>query len=167
MKSHVFLFALVLFTACSVDDDIQQSSTTPDPTTPSSNLIDPALVDYVQRFEQEAARRGFNVDVKALGITVRLVDIPEDHVAGRCYYNSNFPNRVQIDTPTFNAMSDLMREYVVFHELGHCILARGHTEATYANGICRSIMASGTGSCRVHYTNQTRPTFVAELFNNH
>lgn len=165
MKSHVFLFAILLLGACTADDDMNNQQPN-QPTQPSSQLIDPELIDYVKRFENEAARRGFSIDVEKLGITVRLVDIPENHVAGRCYYNSNHPNRVQIDIPTYNAMSDLMREYVVFHELGHCVLGRGHTEATSASGTCQSIMASGTGSCRVHYSSGTRSRLVGELFRN-
>ncbi len=125
-----------------------------------------SLDQYVSNFEQEARNRGLHIDVSALGITIELADIPEQNVAGVCYTHSHAPGRIEIDAPYYHSMPDLRREYVVFHELGHCVLGRAHAEAQYPNGTCRSIMASGTGQCIERYTLSNRSRYLDELFRN-
>jgi hypothetical protein len=53
---------------------------------------------------------------------------------------------------------------VVFHELGHCYLGRGHSEETHPNGVCKSIMRSGNGGCFDNYNSTTREAYLDELF---
>jgi hypothetical protein len=57
-----------------------------------------------------------------------------------------------------------MKEYIVFHELGHCVLNRPHTEDSFSNGVCSSIMRSGNGGCYDYYNRFTRQYYVDELF---
>lgn len=158
MKSKV-LFSLILFALVSCAD-------TNDDLISAENLIDEELQSFVDAFESEAISRGFNIDVEALGVRVELADISQNNVAGVCFYHSDNPGRIEIDAPFYNRMTNLQREFVVFHELGHCVLSRGHSEAQFNNGICESIMASGTGNCRENYTNRTRSSYIDELFEN-
>lgn len=166
VRSALLLFVLCLM-SCDPQDlfssDPVEEPTISDPVM-SDAQIDAQLAIFVDNFEREANARGFNIDVAALGVTVELADVEGDNVAGVCYYHSQLPGRIEIDAPFFARMSDLQREHVVFHELGHCVLGRGHTEAQYQNGVCQSIMASGTGSCRTLYTEETRSIFIDELF---
>jgi len=69
-----------------------------------------------------------------------------------------------IDKAFFNQTSELLKEMVIFHELGHCVLFRGHREATYSNGTCASIMRSGVEGCRDNYRASTRAAYLDELF---
>ena len=124
------------------------------------------LQTYVERFEKEAAVRSILIDVGGLGVHLSFVDIPEDNVLGVCFYHSNALGRIEIDQPTWSRLSDLGKEYVVFHELGHCVLARGHSEQQYTNGSCKSIMASGTGNCHENYSASTRTRYLNELFSS-
>lgn len=155
--NYIFLLLVIGLTAC-VDSSDDFVST--------ENLIDTELQTFVDNFEAEAISRGFDIDVEALGIQVELTDIDQNNVAGACYYSSEHPGRIEIDAPFYNSMSTLQREFVVFHELGHCVLARDHSEAQFNNGTCQSIMASGTGTCRDNYTIRTRTTYIDELFDN-
>lgn len=126
--------------------------------------VDEALWPYFQRFEDEAAARGLKVDLADAYITGYLSDISTSQVIGQCSYSSNNPHRVTIDKPFWNQASDLAREFVVFHELGHCYLDRVHDESMDARGICLSIMRSGSGTCRDIYNAATRSGLVSELF---
>ena len=105
--------------------------------------VDEALWPYYARFEQEALERGFVFDLRQLTITGVIEEIDDDGVAGQCNYHSHQPNHVIIDQEFWSRAGDRGREFVVFHELGHCVLARNHREATFSNGTCRSIMRSG------------------------
>lgn len=69
-----------------------------------------------------------------------------------------------MDETFWNTTSDRGKEFVVFHELGHCFLLRNHLEDTFLGGTCTSIMRSGTGSCRDNYGRLTRETYLDELF---
>ena len=126
--------------------------------------VDEELWIYFERFEAEAAQRGENIDLRDLNLTAAIEELHPDDVAGVCNYNSRRPNHIGIDLTFWNRVSDRWREMVVFHELGHCVLFRGHREDSFENGLCVSIMRSGTGSCRDAYRTNTREYYLDELF---
>jgi hypothetical protein len=131
---------------------------------PYDGLVDARLIPYFQTFEQEAALRGVLVDLESFPVTGALRSIQDDDIAGTCSYHYTTPNDITIDLEYWNGVSALRREMVVFHELGHCYLGRGHTETAFANGICTTIMNSGTSGCYVAYTAQNRDYYLDELF---
>jgi len=129
-----------------------------------SGLVDARLISYFESFEYEAALRGIDVDLDAQAINGFIKNIQEDDIAGTCSYQSHQPNVVPIDLEYWNASSPLRREMVVFHELGHCNLGRGHLETAFDNGICTTIMNSGTSDCFVAYNSTNREYYLDELF---
>lgn len=138
----------------------------PEPVSKTYPAADQALWDHFSDFEAEALARGINIDLNAVDLTAGISEIDEENVAGLCQYGTHITNNVIIDGDFWNNTSFSSREFVVFHELGHCVLGRGHTELQNSNGSCTSMMASGTGSCRFNYTTQTRATYLDELFLN-
>lgn len=128
--------------------------------------VDRELRIYFQRFEDQAAARGLSVDLTATGITGTILEIDENHILGRCSFPRTQPNRVTIDQSFWMRGSDLFREFVVFHELGHCFLFRPHLEERLVNGACASIMRSGNGPCLDNYSQRTRIFYIDELFDH-
>ena len=128
--------------------------------------VDPQLRIYFQRFEDEAAARGLQVDLTQSGITGEIMEIEDNHVLGRCSFPRAQPNRVTVDQSFWSRGSDLFREFVVFHELGHCFLFRPHLEDLLSNGACSSIMRSGNGPCLDNYSQRTRNFYIDELFDH-
>lgn len=128
--------------------------------------VNEALWPLFTTFEEEAAERGYNIDLRASGITGFIEEIEERHVAGRCNYNFRQPNRVTIDEQFWNRSSNSFREMIVFHELGHCYLFRDHDERILSNRACASIMRSGNESCIDNYNLRTREMYIDELFEN-
>ena len=126
--------------------------------------VDEALWPYFQRFEEEAALRGLEVDLVASRITGMIAQIEAENVLGQCNYQSFFPNHVTIDKAFWDRAGDRGREFVVFHELGHCELLRDHFEGVFPDGTCRSIMRSGVEGCRDNYGAATRSAYLDELF---
>lgn len=126
--------------------------------------VDPQLKTYFQRFENEAASRGLQVDLTIEGITGVIEEIDESRVLGRCSFPRAQPNQVTVDRTFWSRGSDLFREFVVFHELGHCYLFRPHLEDRLSNGACASIMRSGNGPCLDNYSQGTRQSYIDELF---
>lgn len=127
-------------------------------------FVDTDLLPYFERFELEAAARGITFNFENDRIEGYLENIEETDVSGKCQFNSVYPDKVSIDANFWRLASDLEKEFVVFHELGHCFLEREHTEEATNGNVCKSIMHSGTGTCRNAYSNITRANYLDELF---
>lgn len=160
-----FILLLFVMYSCSSDLRIVDNPTQAQETNDSKvfNLVDEKLWPYFESFEIEAAQRNIRVDLNASQITGVIENISETGVAGTCQYGQHI-HHVTIDKPFWNRASNLLREMVVYHELGHCVLARGHTEDEDTNGSCLSIMNSGTTDCIVRYNLSNKEYYLDELF---
>lgn len=161
MKKNVFILSaliisLFMFSCQKESNNIETNLQFPN--------VDPELWPYYAAFETEARSRGFDYDLEALNILGDIEEIHQENVAGSCKYGSHINNEVTIDQSFWNRSSNLYKEFVVFHELGHCVLLRGHDESANNQGQCLSIMRSGTGSCRDSYSHQNREAYLDELF---
>jgi hypothetical protein len=98
--------------------------------------IDPLLQPYVDRFVKYAAEAG-NPLIAGKPVTVDnlIANIQVEPASvgwvGQCAY-------LQTPTITFNKAywdiyDDTMREATMLHELGHCVLMRGHNNDTYTD----------------------------------
>ena len=126
--------------------------------------VNDLLWDYWASFEEEAAKRGITVDLNLSQIEGDIEEIPDEGVAGQCSYGYVQGKRIVIDKEFWDRTGPNFREFVVFHELGHCYLERAHREDAFDNGICRSIMRSGVEDCRDAYTPNNREYYLNELF---
>lgn len=128
--------------------------------------VDPELHSYFQTFEEEARARGMEIDLNEADLTARIEEIHAQGVGGQCSRPNIITNDIVIDSSFFNNgnVDELLRELVIFHELGHCFLQREHREDTYPNGNCISIMRSGVGDCRDNYSSAFRKIYIDELF---
>jgi len=158
-----FLIISIIISITSCQTDIFHETENTQSTEPEYNNVDERLWPYFRSFENEAALRGISIDLNAHRTTGEISPIPEDGVAGSCQYGSHI-NHVTIDLNFWNNRSHLIREFVIYHELGHCVLDRDHEESSFDNGICRSIMRSGLEDCNDAYNQQNRTYFVDELF---
>ena len=154
---------LFAFQACEKTAVTPQVDTTLPPTGEFAN-VDAELWTYFQRFEDEALARGIEVDLNDFDITANIEMLDGDNVAGQCSYHPINPNHITIDEDFWEIASDLLKEMIVFHELGHCYLFRDHREDAYTTGRCVSIMRSGLSNCRDGYNTNTRATYLDELF---
>lgn len=148
---------LLLIAACQEEESIVE--------TPVSDIA-PELVPYFERFESESLSRDRQVLLSDFVLVGMITEIEGENVVGKCSYSTNTPRTVRIDADFWEGANDLEREYVVFHELGHCLLNRDHLDTQYPNGTCVSIMQSGTGTCKANYSSRTRSLYLDELFQN-
>jgi len=164
-------FILVfLLTACQKDPITDLTEAAEIPTVVETNSpksypgVDRELWSYFEQFETAAAAQGLKIDLVAEGITGVIEDLEEDNVAGQCSFYSHSPNHVVIDTDFWSRSSENFKEMIIFHELGHCSLDRGHREGQLDNGNCISIMRSGVEPCRDIYNTLTKAYYLQELF---
>lgn len=164
MNSYKIIRLFSLFSVVFLYQVMQSCEIESEPTIKEFSNVDQRLWTYFQNFETEAEKRGYTIDLNTMNVTGEISGIHDGNVIGTCSYGFRRPNAVTIDDAFWNRNGLLSREEVVFHELGHCILERDHTERTTNNGFCSSIMRSGTGSCRTVYNLTNRSYYLDELF---
>lgn len=132
--------------------------------------VDSTFADYLQRFENEGATRGRTFNVETSGLIIQFGTLSGD-VAGLTHYET--PIRIEIDKTYWDAISktagaDLMKEDLLFHELGHGLLGRKHLNTTLENGDWKSIMCGGdkvnNRSWNINYRGERRKYYLDELF---
>jgi len=153
--SAVLLILIILFsgTSCQKDETVDNLL-----------FIDSSLQEYFDRFVVEGALRNVTVDYDSSRVSGYIRLITAQNVIGQCAHDETKPNTVIIDRVYWNTATDLEKEFVVFHELGHCVLDREHLDTSDSHGNCISIMTSGTGQCTINYTLSTRAKLLDELF---
>lgn len=162
---NIVAFSLLLLATISILSCQKDEQNFVAPTENSYPNVDPSLWSYFQDFEEEAAARGLRVDLVDFGVTAEIQELSEQNVAGQCTYGSAIGSEIIIDQGFWNDFpSRQIREMVIFHELGHCYLHRGHTEGAHADGTCISIMRSGLENCQDNYNALTRDEYLDELF---
>lgn len=165
-RTLAFLLIITLAFSCSTEyAPLQNENTANNQATSSKSYanVDRALWPYYEAFEEAASEYNLSFDLEKLDITGVIEEISESGVAGTCQYGQHI-HHVTIDRSFWNQSSSTRKEMVVFHELGHCVLARGHREKEDANGACLSIMNSGTSGCAVLYNETNRDFYLEELF---
>lgn len=148
IKKILIIGLLVLLIGCSKDEEI---------------LVEPEFLAYLAEFEAEAQLRSKDLGETMETLSVRFVDIDSD-AAGQCITYTNGERVIEINRTSWNSLADSGRELLLFHELGHCVLNRGHLNDKNEDGQCSSIMRESTQTCPINYNVTTREAFLNELF---
>lgn len=91
----------------------------------ASLSIEYKYVPYVKEFENRAALIGSNVKVKDLRIR-SVPSISEQNVVAQCQKNPGQSPLIIVSQVYWPQFDVKMREELIFHEMGHCVLNRGH-----------------------------------------
>lgn len=101
------------------------------------------LTPYIQQFNNQYGA----YDVDAFNVDIEIIDkldgnIPAPNpitgmVIGECIYN-----RVEILKGVWSLLTHTQQKSLVFHELGHCVFKRSHTDDKYPDGCPLSIMST-------------------------
>lgn len=111
-------------------------------------------------FVAEGLKRGKTVSFE--GITIRFTNIISKGFWG--YANEN--GLVELDSTTWYFIAPAMKEWLLFHELGHAVLKRTHQNRTMPNGEFFSVMFDGKnfGYGSIYYYGSKRKFYLDELF---
>lgn len=131
------------------------------------SLIHPEFRPYVDRFYDEAESRGITLPED---LEVVFSDVFPSGFCGYGY-SSVHPRLVRIRNTEscWIGRTDIERENLVFHELGHALLNRSHTNKSFSGGYTASIMCTSEGDAfcngfQVFYNDEMRSYFLDELF---
>ncbi len=102
----------------------------------TNDYVDPEFETYVNKFKTEAQARNVELD---WNVTIKFGEI-EPRLAAKCSRNVFGYRTITIDEYRWGLISENEKLFLIFHELGHCILNRKHDNKTFPTGQCRSIM---------------------------
>lgn len=127
--------------------------------------LDPVASEYVDRFIYEASIRGVNIHITDL--TVQISDLPPS-MNGECQVSADNGHVVSLNRYRWFTASDQFKEELVFHELGHCVLNRGHTSNIWSPNsniqLFESLMYPFETEDLAIYYLEYRKHYVDELF---
>lgn len=132
---------------------------------PTVVVVHSDLQVYFDSFEFEAEQRGIEIDLFEAEVQGFMQSIDDRGVVGQCIENSDGKSIV-IDLERWQRLDQLEKEFIVFHELGHCYLGRPHIDTKDNKGECLSMMHSSTTVCDIQYNSVTRAAYLDELFLN-
>lgn len=126
--------------------------------------IDTAFFAQVEAFEVEWGQQVTNIDM----FFVDRIAYMDDTVIGACIIVTGgsraYQRVIQVDRAAWGASDDAdFREILIFHELGHCALNRGHNNALFVDNTARSIMNAVVNPVLPAYR-ERRQYYVNELF---
>lgn len=123
--------------------------------------IDPAFQSYVNIFNAAAALRGkAYLRAENTGITIRWAILMPSYAA--VCHSGGIPV-IEVDPNYWVKVNEWNRETLILHELGHCILNRGHNTVTpYKDRQFKSVMypVNIVGDYFAH-----KAAYLDELFN--
>ncbi len=126
-------------------------------------IIPDEFQPYVDMFFEEGKSRGLNINLNEIDFEIGFGTLGGT-IAGQCTFRNN---KITIDEESWNFMSEEQRVWLIFHEMGHCVLDRQHKNETTNNGECLSIMkgAENGFNCSLNYfSNLWTEYYLDELF---
>lgn len=155
MKRIFIILTILIFIGCSKDPYEEYDITNKE----TANFI---FEPYFDQFKKEADKRGY--DFTDYEIEFYLANINGKSVGG---LGSSSKNEIIIDRDYWNLIDSEQKAFLIFHELGHVILHRKHTNKQTENQECLSFMRDRTNSdkCQMdYYSSLWREFYFNELF---
>lgn len=126
----------------------------------------PQAQQYVDRFIEEGAARGVNIDFTDSGLSIVFRDAVSKESGGVCLGN----HQIEIEKFFWDELSDREREGLIFHELGHCELIRPHRNDKLVNGEWASRMRGDPipegANAVINYSGTRRIYYIDEMFDS-
>lgn len=119
------------------------------------SIIEADFQEYVDRFVSEADSRNIKINISKLKVSF------SDTLKYNCGYGT--PNDVVINLSCWESYTDLQKELLLFHELGHAILGRMHDNSQLPNGEFKTIMSTYV-LVYSEFTPEKRKYYLDEFF---
>jgi hypothetical protein len=159
MKNQNYLLILISVLIFTFNGCKQNSDPAPIPAE-----IQNDLKVYVDRFISEGALRDKKVDLSGYKISYN------DTLKYYCGYGFYDKKQVIINYDCWKSLTDLGKEKLMFHELGHAYLGRVHNNTQLDNGDYKTIMTESDiyydWVLYSEYTPEKRKYYLDELFNS-
>lgn len=159
--SKLILIILILVSSCGKKAQVESGGIIAPKIYPVSDLE-----KYVDIFELKMALAGNTSSLDGLEVAFDTEGVFSANILGSCRkayneFGTEIISRRILITSSWGLLPIASREQLMFHELGHCVLLRGHTGLT-ADGTGTSIM--NAYHLRPDFYTQNYSTLLTELF---
>ena len=147
VKNSFLLSVLILLSSCGKDDIL---------------LIDIRVKNFVETFRREALVRNIILSDEDMNIEIRFDKLKEG-LRGTCFLGKKL---IQLDSMSWFKRDSFDNEWLIYHELGHCILKKEHSNENLARGDCKGLMSNHEGNqCFINFKSPAwRKWYFDELF---
>ena len=118
---------------------------------------------YAQRFEAYSAIYSSKGSVAIYNLRIVFGPMNEEKAVGLCSLDLSGTSTVSIDKAYWDTASPPQKEVLIFHELGHCVLGRGHNDQLNESESPLSIMYSDIRPA--YYYPYEKERYLRELYN--
>jgi hypothetical protein len=150
MPSKKTLVSSLLFATCLLIASCDDSE--------SESYQDPLLKEYINRFVDEGKLRGRVISVKKLTAKFEVI------ANNMCSYGRFGVTKIGVMRSCWDNLSELAKELLMFHELGHAMLGRDDLTDLLPNGDPKSIMTPDPTVVYNEITTKKREYYLDELF---
>jgi hypothetical protein len=136
--------------------------------------VDPILEPYISAFEQRAFEQQQSIEVKDIKVYF-VEDLGEDEDSVTLAVCKRYETKdgrvmaspeIEVDKQEFDRLTELRKEALMFHELGHCILGRDHNDSLLPEEENRHSSIMSTYLLSTYFYAKYYNSYVYELFHN-
>lgn len=150
---YLLLFSLII-TSCKKESQDEHIDTFP-----------AEVRESVRAFLKAGSDRGIRLDIKKIRHIKFVGEVPtqadEENCSIACYHHKD--KSIYIDTSKYDYKVN--QEQIIFHELGHGLLTRGHRNNELPNKDPASIMHYSATAYYKRYAEYKRDYYLNEMFN--
>jgi len=119
---------------------------------------------YVEAFFEDAQARGYDLLLEDYDLTISFRDLDTEERWAYCFNGNR--HKIRIDESKWMRLNDQKKRWLIYHELGHCILDLPHRTLKSPTGLCYSVMNdNGALDCQWGiYSSLWWKYYVDELF---
>ncbi len=122
-------------------------------------VVDQDLQPLYSSFLEEGKKRGH--DLSSMGLNMHFVEALEGKTLAQCSIVLGFTPDVIVSRVAWRKASPIEREMIIFHELGHCFLLKGHNDHLH-NQVPTTLMTTNIFNQNLYY--QNREKYLDTLF---
>lgn len=101
------------------------------------------LDTYLQEFKSAADKRGYDLTIPKR-FKVKLVDKVDGRNTVKGFCTEDIPMVIRLEKDYWMQADSTQKKILLFHEFGHCLLNRNHTNEILPNGEWKSLMRGGS-----------------------
>lgn len=125
----------------------------------------PVFANIVTQFEQAGKQYSGNSNFSAGNVPVNFGDTENPSFEGVCFSYPDGQTEVIIRESWWNSASQALRESLLYHELGHCVLGRDHDNETVdVNGVSKKASMMNSVIVNSNQYNTHKAGYLTELF---
>lgn len=127
--------------------------------------INPAFDTYIESFEEEARIMYLNDNFVIGDIPINFGDTENVQFQGVCFLYPNGDREVIVRKEWWDAVTEIKKETLIFHELGHCKLDRDHRNDSITHqSVIYQLSVMHENILNADQFSDYRPEYITELF---